>query len=75
MHMTTLSERKEIDGFAERAAIHFQNFPNHRSYTDEDIQAGCYFALRYGLGDDCVLVFRLDEEMEPINYQQAIKEV
>ena len=69
--MTTLSERQEKDDFAKRAANSFKLNPQHWSYTDNTIESGEYFALRFGLGKDCVVVFRIGDE--PIlNYQQLI---
>ena len=73
MEMTTLSERKKRDSFAERAAKHFQKYPKHTSYTDSHISEGEFFALRFGLGMDCVVVFTVGDT--PTNYQQALNEV
>lgn len=28
--------------------------------------------MRWGLGDDCVLVFRIDPDCEVVNFQQAV---
>jgi hypothetical protein len=72
MEMTYLDERKEQDAFAERAAENFALHPEHWTFTDGDIAAGEYFALRFGMGGDCVVIFRIGEET-PINYQNIIK--
>lgn len=74
MRMTHLSEEVINQEFAKRAAEHFSSNPAHRSYTDGDIEKGCLFALKFGLGNDCVVVFKLDDEFEPINYQNLILE-
>jgi hypothetical protein len=58
--------------FAEKAAAWFSEHPEHRSYTDGYIEPGCLLALRWGLGNDCVLVMKLDEFFEPTIYTQII---
>lgn len=65
------SELETIE-FAKKAGAHFASNPQHWTYTDGDIVAGCLFAMRYGLGNDCVVVFRLDEGFIPVNFQQLI---
>jgi hypothetical protein len=72
MEMTYLHERQEKDAFAERAAKHFTKHPEHWTFTDGEIEARAYFALKFGLGEDCVVVFRIDDE-EPLNYQQIME--
>lgn len=71
MEMTYLKERQEKDAFAVRAARHFEENPECSSFTDGDIEPNAYFALRFGLGNDCVVVFRIDDET-PTNYQNLI---
>jgi len=58
--------------FANKAAKHFSEHPEHSSFTEGKIEGGCLFGLRWGLGDDCVLVFRLDYD-EPLNFTNIIK--
>ena len=72
MKMTYIHEEREVADFAERAGVHFKEHPEHRSYTDSEIVKGCLFALRFGLGEDCVVVFKLDEDFDVINFQQAV---
>ena len=72
MRMTCLSEEKEIQEFAQRAARHFEENPQHRSYSDREINPGCLLAMKWGGGDDCVLVLKLDDFFEPVNYQNLI---
>lgn len=71
MEMIYLHEREEQDRFARKAAAHFEQHPEHWSYTDGDIRANAYFALRYGLGKDCVVVFKIGED-QPTNYMNLI---
>jgi hypothetical protein len=70
--MTHLNEECNTTNFAKKAAQWFEKKENGMTYTEESIEAGCLFALRFGHGGDCVLVFKLDENFEPINYQQLI---
>lgn len=74
MKMIYMSEYDEVREFAKRAAKNFAKCKEHCTYTHGEIKAGCLFAMRWGLGEDCVVVFRLDEDFEPINYQQLIRQ-
>lgn len=74
MRMVYLSNEKEIQEFVLRAAKKFEDSKVY-TYTDGEIEAGCLFAMRYGLDNDCVVVFKLDEYLEPVNYQNLIKKV
>ena len=73
MRMVHLAEINEEKDFALRAANHFANNPTWFTFTDEQIVPGCLFAIRYGIGNDCVVVLKLDDFHEPANYQQLIK--
>lgn len=71
--ISTTAEQVEAElAFARKAAAHFAVHDLHSSYGD--LKPGSLLALRWGLGNDCVLVVRLDENFEPCNYQQLIKE-
>lgn len=70
MEIIYLHDRREKDAFAERAAKRFAEDNKILTYTDEEPDSGCFFAVRWGLGDDCVLVFKIDE---PTVYQQLIR--
>lgn len=72
--MTYMDHEQETQAFARRAAAHFAKEPGHYTYTDGEIQAGELFAMRYGLGDDCVVVFRIDGAFTPTNYQELVRE-
>lgn len=65
--------KQEWIGFANKAAEHFSKNQNHYTFTDGGIEAGCLFAVKWGLGDDCVLVFRLDTLYDPLIFTQIIK--
>ena len=70
--MTTMHDERERQAFAQRAADHFANNPKHWTYSNEEGPTpGALFALRWGLGQDCVVVFRISDD-EPVNYQNII---
>lgn len=71
MRYVTLSEELERSGFANRAAIYFANHPEKTSYTDGNIKPEAWFGLRFGLDNDCVVVFKVGED-EPVNYQNLV---
>jgi len=71
--MTTKYEELERLAFAERAAACFSKDAKMATFTDGDIAPGVFLALRWGLGNDCVLVVKLDEYDQPVNYQQLVK--
>lgn len=73
MRMVHLDEEDEVREFAKKAAKSFTANEQFITFTDGEVEAGCLFAIRWGFGADCVLVFRLDEDFEPVNYQQLIK--
>jgi len=73
MKMTYLQDEECIVEFAKRAAINFAKNPQHYTYTDGDIRSGFLFAMRFGLGDDCVVVFRIADDFEPVNFQELIR--
>lgn len=74
MEMVHMSEDDEVRDFAKRAARSFAKNDKYITFTDSDIKAGCLFAMRFGWKADCVVVFRLDEDFEPVNYQQLIRQ-
>lgn len=66
--------KQEWMDFAKLAAENFTKHPKNNTFTKGNIEAGCLFAVRWGLGDDCVLVFQLDFMYEPLIFTQIIKE-
>lgn len=75
MRMIDISKQNERIEFAEEAAAYFSEHPEKTTYTSGEILAGELFALRFGLGEDCVVVFRLDEHELVENYQNLIKTI
>lgn len=61
--------------FARRAAAYFADHPETRTFADAEIKPGCFFAVRWGLGEDCVVVLKLDEQHVPTNYMQLVRTV
>jgi hypothetical protein len=73
--MTTEAETMEVLEFAKKAARKFKKNPSFVTYTEHLPVPGCLLAMRWGMGEDCVLVIKLDESFEPVNFQQLIKTV
>ena len=64
--------KQDMIDFAKRAAKNFEEHPEYSTFTDGEVEAGCLFGVRWGLGDDCVLVFELDYN-DPVIFTQFIK--
>ena len=67
-----LSELEAEIDFARRAAKDFAEHPEHATFGS--LEPGSLLALRWGLGNDCVFVFKLDESFIPTNYMNMIKQ-
>lgn len=63
----------ELD-FAREAAMCFAKNKKIMTYSSQGIEniKGEFFAVRWGLGKDCVLVLKLDDDFEPTNYQNIV---
>lgn len=73
MRQVQITELTEEIAFAEKAARVFAESPTLVTYTETDIVPGCFFAVRWGLGEDCVVVLKLDDDHIPTNYAQLIR--
>lgn len=74
--MTTMKEQEELLAFAKKAARAFASNPKIVSYTNSGhLNPGELIAMRWGMGNDCVLVSKLDADFEPMNFQQLVKEI
>lgn len=71
MRLTTVSDIEAQLAFAKEAADYFAAHPG--KYSFGKIEPGEYLALRWGGGDDCVLVLKQDELFEPVNYRRIIE--
>lgn len=60
--------------FAKRAAKKFATNEQLATYSDGKLEPGCLLAIRWGLGEDCVVVVKLDEKHIPTNFAQLVKE-
>ena len=68
VHIPTELEEFE---FAKRAAKKFEDNSELVTYTDHEIVKDELFAVKWGLGRDCVLVFKIGDA--PRVYTQIIK--
>ena len=75
MRLISLPIEKARTDFALEAARFFARNPEMTSYTAGEITSGCLFAIRWGLGRDCVLVLQLDEAVEPVIYENVVEPV
>ena len=76
MEMTTFNETEDVLRFAKMAASIFAKDKKVNTVTASGhIIQGDLFAVRWGLDGNCVVVFRVSEEFEPINFQDLIKDV
>ena len=66
------SEETERLEFARLAAKHFNDNPQDVTFRKDELEKGCLMALRWGLSMDCIVVIKLDDCFEPINYAQFI---
>lgn len=71
--MTSIEEMEQLCKFASEADEWFKHHANHYSFGSTDGRTAPYIALRWGLGEDCVLVLKLDENWEPVNFRQAAR--
>lgn len=74
--MTRLEDEDTISHFVTHAAKFFAKSDKHKTFTlDGKITEGCLFGIRWGLDSDCVVVVRISEDFEPINYQNIISDL
>lgn len=72
MRMTDTGTETLRMAFAQKAAEHFAKYEHHWTYSDGyGPEPGKWLALRWGLGNDCVVVIRVGDD-EPVNYQNII---
>jgi len=71
--MTHLEEEEKLLFFITKAKEAFEKNPAYATFTEKCLVPGCLFAMRWGMGNDCILVFKVSEDFEPINFQGAIK--
>ena len=69
--MTSFFDEQALILFAAEAARDFEANPKHQSFGDIDTP-GSLIAVRWGLDKDCVLVIKLDEYWENVNFQNCV---
>ena len=69
---TTAKETEAELLFAREAAADFATHKEHSTYGD--IGVGAFLAIRWGLGDNSVLVLKLDATHEGTNYQNLVRD-
>lgn len=74
MRTIYLSEQDEQVAFAKKAAAHFASHTHCTTFTDGDIKRGGFLAIRWGAGNDCVAVLKLDDNHEPVIYASLIQQ-
>ena len=67
-----IEQENEKLAFAQKAAKWFEDNPVDLTYRDSDFEKGSFLALRFGADFDCVVVVKLCEYEETINYCQII---
>jgi hypothetical protein len=73
MRDTTFGKESEVKEFAVRAMTAFMSDNRKDTFTDDgNIKPGDLFAMRWGLMDRGILVFRIDESFEPVNFVDCI---
>jgi len=73
MKQVQVSEVEEEIAFAKKAATAFAKDPSLATFRDKDLGPGCLMALRWGLGEDCVVVVKLHDDHIPTNYANLVK--
>ena len=71
MKQISLQEAEAKTGFVRKAARYFEE--NLEGHTYGELEPGELFAIRWGLGNDCILVFRIDPECTLENFTQVIE--
>lgn len=66
-----MSEERERQAFAERAAAKFSADAKLWTYTDADVEPDEWFAVRWGLHDRAVLVFKVGD-VPPVVYADLV---
>ena len=64
MRNTTTHEEHEVQKLVSQATEWVNNHPWGRTLTCSEIGNGCLLAIRWGMGKDCILVLKLDDNHE-----------
>lgn len=71
---TTLEKEKKLLAFVEKARDWFAANPQGWTYSSLGNLDGEdeYLAIRWGAGNDCIKLVKLDQDFDPMLYQQAL---
>lgn len=75
MKQVNLKQEIEQIEFAKKAAQAFAKDKDLVTFRTGNLEPGSFLALRWGLGEDCVLVVKVDENHTPTNYAQLIRTI
>lgn len=70
MRMLTMSEELKKLRFVTGAKQYMNS--RLKCYSYGVLEPGAYFAMRFGLSDDCLVVFKIDPDCNVENYQQIL---
>lgn len=68
-----IEEENKRQAFAKEAAEWFRTNPKGRTFTNGPLAPGKWLAIRWGAGEDCVVVLRIHEYEEIVNYTNIIQ--
>ena len=75
MEIKYVSEVEAETAFVKEAAEYFKKHPTKTTYSTAEIEPGCFFAVRWGIEGQAVLVLRLDESKTPTVYGDLLPEL
>ena len=67
-----VSDVEDEIAFAKKAAEAFAKNPKYMTFSVDGVKPGALLAIRWGMGDDCVVVVKLDENHIPTNYMNLV---
>jgi hypothetical protein len=70
--MTSIEKENDVLDFVSLAKAAFEKNEKLATFTIGEIENGCLFAVKWGSGDDCILVFQLNSGFEPRIYQHVM---
>ena len=73
MKMTSFKDLDDKVSFATAAKDHFRHNPKSITFSKHgQPEPGEFYAVRFGLDNDCVVIFKIDEYEEILNFQNCI---
>lgn len=71
--VTSIDQENEKIEFVKKAAARFKDSPELATFTEGEIEPGCFFAVRWGMHNRAILIFKLDDCFEPVIYGDVIE--